>query len=138
MSRLSRIAILATLLAAGLPFVLQRNLYPFFRFGMFAEPVRRTVQQEYFWVEMWRGAAGWKPLPAEALPFGPSGWQQLCRNYHYRGQGESLLQRAQASAKAGGREEASAPHWRLMRMIRPLEAGPAADTACVATWPPPR
>ena len=42
---------LMVLLGLLLPFVLQQTFYPFFRFGMFAEPVTREIQQEVFRLE---------------------------------------------------------------------------------------
>lgn len=88
--------ILTACVLAGLlvPFILQTTLYPFFRFGMFAEPVRYTVQTERF--ELWYrpASSGFKPIPASSLNVQKSTLDYLLRNYYYRNESELFLERA--------------------------------------------
>ena len=89
--------------AFAVPFVLQRTIFPFYRFGMFAEPLTSHTQLELFWVE-----EGGKEFDSEEIGLLHSNWNQLMRNYHYRNEGEKLLQQ---TAKAVNRTG----EWKLLR-----------------------
>jgi hypothetical protein len=112
-----------------LPWAAQQDVYPLFRYGMFAEPVGTAAQQEQFWVEVASPPARALPLDPAALGLPVPTYRQLLRNYHYRGQGQLLLARlAQAQARQpGGRVGL----WWLYRAV-------GTDTAQVASWPPVR
>lgn len=72
-----------------IPFVLLNDLYPFFRFGMFAEPVARAVQTESFLLR-YRDING-KRYSVGPAAVGLSSLPYLMRNYYYRGEAEKFL-----------------------------------------------
>ena len=45
---LKKIVIITFLILIFIPFVLIRDIFPFFRFGMFAEAIKRNSQKEVF------------------------------------------------------------------------------------------
>lgn len=77
-----------------LPFILQTTLYPFFRFGMFAEPVRYDIQQEQFALHYQVREQTTLPVPEAALKVKKSTLDYLLRNYYYRQESELFLKRA--------------------------------------------
>jgi hypothetical protein len=109
------------------PFVLLRDAFPFFRYGMFAEPVRYQVQTETFFV---RYSTGQRPAqafdPAQIGMPRPT-YRLLLRNYHYRQQGPVLLHRLATALRARGAEATG--QWQLCRVMG------FRDTTTVATWP---
>ena len=112
-SKIKKIQYLMALLFIGLliPFVLQRNFYPLLRFGMFAEPVRDSIQTETFYVQVSQGGA---PTVFNPLQLGiyPATFDYWLRNYHYRQQGQLLLQQLHQSTGMGGT-------WQLVRVVPP-------------------
>jgi hypothetical protein len=80
-------------LALAIPFVLQTDLYPFFRFGMFAEPVTRPIQTEQFLIKITQNDGVSKLLDSREIGFEKSTFDYLLRNYHYRGEKELFLQK---------------------------------------------
>lgn len=90
-SKLKTIVTAGLLFSMLLPFVLQTDLYPFFRFGMFAEPVRYEVQLERFVVIMEGSKTGRISLDPLQVGIRPSTFDYLLRNYHYRNEHEKFL-----------------------------------------------
>ncbi len=115
------------LLGVTLPFVLLTDLYPFFRFGMFAEPVSRTVQTERFILRY--VDAGGTPYPVEPADVGLSGLAYLLRNYYYRGEAERLL----ANLHQLHPHKARAAEWQLLRITTPARTY-QPDTTIVSKW----
>ena len=80
-----------------LPFVLMTDLFPFMRFGMFAEPVKTTRQTEFFIITLKRGnnekvidpiTSG---IPVQTLNY-------LARNSYYQQRADELLSTVAKSA----------------------------------------
>lgn len=85
---------LMVLLGLLLPFVLQQTFYPFFRFGMFAEPVTREIQQEVFRLAGVRTDSGMDMEISEYTGIRRSNLDYLLRNYYYRDEADLFLRKA--------------------------------------------
>jgi len=85
---ISTVVVLAGLL---FPFVFQQTFYPFFRFGMFAEPVRGEIQQERFMVLT--VTAGKASQLTKDTGIKTSNMDYLLRNYYYRHEADLFLKR---------------------------------------------
>lgn len=80
----------------ALPFILQTTLYPFFRFGMFAEPVRYSVQAEQFVLVRFSPAGKESSYVSDGIGIGKSKLDYLLRNYYYRNEIPQLLEQLKA------------------------------------------
>lgn len=71
---------------AGLlvPFVLLTDIFPFMRFGMFAEPVRRELTTEKYILYKTTSSGKKTILQPEETGINPNTFHYLCRNYLYR------------------------------------------------------
>jgi len=84
-----------TVMLAGLvlPFVLFKSSYPFYRFGMFAEPVigaDRPKKEELFYATFQKNGVEKMFDPVEfGMPM--SQWEALSRNYYYQQRTEEFL-----------------------------------------------
>jgi len=116
-----------TLLLIWIPFVLQTDLYPLFRFGMFAEPVKRTVQSETFALRMIDLNGRQHLLSPEETGLGSLAY--LMRNYYYRHQADTLLSRIDRLYPNRQRVR----QWQLLRMVG---SGAQPDTLIVASFKP--
>lgn len=79
-----------------IPFIFQTTLYPFFRFGMFAEPVRYDIQEERFILMKTLSSGKTTPYVPENLGIGKNKLDYLLRNYYYRNETQQLIQHLQA------------------------------------------
>lgn len=98
--------IIYTLSLIGLivPFVLITNLFPFVRFGMFAEPVRFDQQQESFIITF-----NERVIDGEKIGIDPNTFSYLIRNHVYRSEETILLQ------KLSGITPSSNGEWSIYR-----------------------
>lgn len=80
---------------AGLfvPFILQQTFYPFFRFGMFAEPIKRDIQKETFLLAGIKNDGNVAKELNAYTGIDKSNLDYLLRNYHYRNEGQQFLQK---------------------------------------------
>ncbi|MBD0258563.1 MAG: hypothetical protein ICV83_22845 [Cytophagales bacterium] len=126
---MKRAVIFLMLLGVTVPFVLLTDVYPFFRFGMFAEPVRRAVQAERF-VVRYLDASG-RPHAVAPAEVGLGELVYLLRNYHYRGETGRLLERLHGLHA----RRAEAAEWQLLRITTPAHVY-RPDTTTVDRWKP--
>ncbi len=112
------------LLGLSVPFVLQQSFYPFFRFGMFAEPVKRDIQQEIFLLGGMRANGDTDMEISSYTEISKSNLNYLLRNYYYRNETQEFLD------KAARLLPASHPYDTIF-MIRIM----AQDTSIVARRP---
>ncbi len=70
--------------ALVLPFIFQTTFYPFFRFGMFAEPVRFDMQEEHFLLVRKSPAGQAVPYEPDKIGIGKNKLDYLLRNHYYR------------------------------------------------------
>jgi len=74
-----------------IPFILQTNVYPFFRFGMFAEKISSEVQTEQFFVSTGDRGVGY--LVPESIGIRKSTFDYLLRNHYYRNESQQFLRK---------------------------------------------
>jgi len=77
--------------ALALPFIFQTTFYPFFRFGMFAEPVRFKMQEERFVLVKISPAGQAEPYVPNNIGMGKSKLDYLLRNHYYRNEMPQFL-----------------------------------------------
>lgn len=75
------------------PFVLQQTFYPFFRFGMFAEPIQRDIQQEMFALSGIRPNGVVEVEISTHTGISKSNLDYLLRNYYYRNEAHDFLRK---------------------------------------------
>ncbi len=66
-----------------LPFILVSDFYPFFRFGMFAEPIKSNIQTEYFKIEIEINQTK-RIIKSEEINFADHHFQYLVRYAYYQ------------------------------------------------------
>lgn len=93
-----------------LPFTLLTDVFPFFRFGMFAEPVRQDIQTEQFFVTYQKADSSFVFFNPEKVGINESSFQYLLRNYYYRGESRKLLSNLRQSGHY------PATKWKLYRI----------------------
>lgn len=69
-----------------IPFVLLNNFYPFWRFGMFAEPVKSQIQTEQFKVYRKLSNGRIHYFSPEYIGFDENQFLYIARNYYYKSQ----------------------------------------------------
>jgi len=75
-----------------LPFVLMRDVYPFFRFAMFATPVSRAAYTErYEWYVCYRQQQSWQLLSTGEIGLDESFFYYRARKANITKQGDAFL-----------------------------------------------
>ncbi|WP_299457708.1 hypothetical protein [uncultured Microscilla sp.] len=69
-----------------IPFIMLNNLYPFWRFGMFAEPVKTQVQTEQFRVYCKDAQGKTHYFSPQSIGFDKNQFLYIARNYYYKSQ----------------------------------------------------
>jgi hypothetical protein len=92
--------IMTTILFGGLliPFILITDIFPFLRFGMFAEPVKKAIQTERFVVLQTDLLGRQTIFNPENIGINPNTFHYLCRNYYYRNETSLLADKIFASS----------------------------------------
>jgi hypothetical protein len=104
------VTISITILAL-IPFVLLTDLFPFFRFGMFAEPLKSAIQTESFHVTIVHDGRE-EIFDPQETGVNSTDFNYLCRNYFYRKEGEIFLRNLSTAFKKKGIRE-----WTIKRTI---------------------
>jgi len=124
-NKLKYFIITSTLILIILPFVLLTDLFPFLRFGMFAEPVKVEAQKEKFIVSYLINNKETEFNPKEA-GIGDNTFYYLARNYYYRKEANNFLEKTANSVTIKTKE------WRLKRIVFRDDKQLTADTSTVA------
>jgi hypothetical protein len=95
------VTISITILAL-IPFILLTDLFPFFRFGMFAEPLKSSIQTEVFHVTVIHDDGMEEVFDPKEMSINSSDFNYLCRNYYYRKEGEIFLSKLSTVFKQKG------------------------------------
>ena len=76
--------IMTTIMFIGLlaPFILITDFFPFLRFGMFAEPIKKDIQTEKFIVYKTDLQGSDSLFNPEEIGINPNTFLYLCRNYY--------------------------------------------------------
>lgn len=101
-----------------MPFVVLRDIYPFFRFGMFATPVQQAHYTERydFYVKV-AELHDWQLVPVQVLYLDESFFHYLMRRELAAGRADSLLQhllKVYAKRRLPAISQAILLQWRLM------------------------
>ncbi len=115
-----------TLFLVILPFVLITDIFPFLRFGMFAEPVKKDRPAELFFVMYYKDYQ-WKKFDPEEYELQDEAFQYLARNYYYRREGQSLLAKLHRSDIIRG------DYWRFYRVSFPPGFPEFRDTVLISS-----
>ncbi|OJJ23710.1 hypothetical protein BKI52_05005 [marine bacterium AO1-C] len=122
--------ILAMFFCLIVPFVLLNNFYPFWRFGMFAEPVKSQVQTEKFKIYRFSPSNPPKYFSPEKIGFDENQFLYLARNYYYKSQTTFFLKEvarlyskkysqssSQKVKKLHPKKEVAKEIWKLYRVV---------------------
>jgi transposase len=127
---LKKVVIFCMLAGMFIPFILLTDIYPFFRFGMFAEPVRQAIQMEQFAIR-YLDKKQQKHL-LNLAEVGLSSATYLMRNYFYRNQSEELLKNIHQIFP----QSEQVFEWQLLRITSPIGLLNQADTTQVSVFRP--
>ena len=127
---MKKVIIWSMLILVWIPFILLTDIYPFFRFGMFAEPVVQSIQMEQFAIR-YKDTNGQLHL-VSALQIGIGSLPYLMRNYYYRNEAVKFLNHIHTIYPH--KELTSIQEWQLLRITSPV-AHFHPDTLVVATYP---
>lgn len=116
-----------TTLGILVPFVLITDVFPFLRFGMFAEPLDKSKQVEVFYIQYQEYQAGWKLFDPEKYEMQEETFQYLARNYYYRNESDLLLQKLKKSDAEQGEL------WHLYKVSFPPGFPDMRDTVLIST-----
>ncbi len=113
------------LIGMCVPFILLTDVYPFFRFGMFAEPVKRTIQTEIFSLRAVDGKGQYQYISPANLRMGSLSY--LMRNYYYRGEVQLFLNRIHTLYQ----QQKPVREWQLLKITRTTLTESKSDTVVV-------
>ncbi len=120
-----KITIIISFILLCLPFIFMQDIFPFFRFGMFAEPVRYESQYEHFVVFFAKKGEKRQFFEPESILLSRSHWDLLWRNAYYQNQAAEKLQLFAESRKGKGET------WEVLRVV---SKNKKMDTVCVAKF----
>src|SRR4051812_30537754 len=83
-----------------IPFILVTDIFPFLRFGMFAEPLKKDQKAEIFFATEQDSLGKEKVFDPEQYELQEETFQYLMRNYYYRGDASLFLDKLSKSIKA--------------------------------------
>ena len=118
--------ILAMFFCSLVPFILLNNFYPFWRFGMFAEPVKSQLQIEKFKIYRFSSSKPLQYFSPERIGFDENQFLYLARNYYYKSQTTFFLTEvanlyykkyAHDSAKKINHTKQNRETWKLYRIV---------------------
>ena len=66
------------------PFIFITDFFPFLRFGMFAEPIKKNIQTEKFIIYSTNNYGEKTIFNPRTIGINPNTFYYLCRNYYYR------------------------------------------------------
>ena len=124
-NKLKYFIITITLVLIVLPFILLTDIFPFLRFGMFAEPVRQETQKEKL-VVTYLVNENEKEFDPKEAGIGDNTFYYLARNYYYRKEADSFLEKTSQLVPI------KATEWRLKRIIFTNDNELRGDTVTVA------
>lgn len=118
-----------TLFFLLVPFVLITDIFPFLRFGMFAEPVDADRPMEIFYVMYKDINDGWTRFDPEQYQMQDETFQYLARNHYYRKEGKLLLEKLGESSDVIRGE-----HWKFFKVSFPPGFPEFKDTVLISEY----
>lgn len=67
-----------------MPFVLIQNFFPFFRYGMFAEPIQYVNQTEQFLISYYDSGQKEHPFSSQKIGLEEGHFNYILRSYYYQ------------------------------------------------------
>jgi hypothetical protein len=125
--KLKNIIVSGFITALILPFILITDLFPFARFGMFAEPVSSADTLKMFEVEYYQNHQ-WHTLDAKRFNLASGSFMYLAGNYFYRNQSKEFLTKLSLSIP-----DTSIYAWRLKHIQIPGNNLHQSDTVLIET-----
>ncbi|MFN3404939.1 MAG: hypothetical protein ACK40G_12640 [Cytophagaceae bacterium] len=124
---LKNIAIVCFILLMTVPFILITDIFPFLRFGMFAESPNNNRPLELF-ISQYKSDSTFITFNSGSRGLDENKFNYLARNYYYRNEGEFFLSRIdKLSAIENPRE------WRLLKITIDSQKL-SKDTSVVAIY----
>lgn len=80
-----------TLIAVTIPFILVTDIFPFLRFGMFAEPIKTNIQKEIFIITYKNNQGKEQLFDPKKAGIEQHLFYYLVRNYYYRNESPILI-----------------------------------------------
>lgn len=109
-----------------IPFLLLTDIFPFMRFGMFAEPVKSQSMLEVFEVSYIEQTTSELTLDPKSVGIEPHFFQYIARNYYYRNEAKKFLDNLSEIA-----QNKKATEWRMKKILIPATGKAAPDTLVV-------
>lgn len=125
--KLKNIVIAGMLILTTLPFLLLTDIFPFMRFGMFAEPVKSSTQMEIFEVSFLNQSKKEIILEPKSIGIEPHFFLYISRNYYYRKEADLFLDHISSIVPTKNILEL-----RFKRIVLPIKEGAISDTTIVA------
>ncbi len=126
--RLKRMVIIIFITLFLTPFILINDFFPFSRFGMFAEPIKRKIQSETFlirYIDQNNNPKTWN-FKSTGLYTSP---EYLIRNYYYKKESVLFLKKINSISKNKSTKE-----WQLIKLTSPGQK--INDSLIVARYQP--
>lgn len=115
-SKIKNTVIAGMLIWITIPFILLTDIFPFMRFGMFAEPVKTQIQMEVFEVSYITEEHMEATLDPKTIGLEPHFFSSLARNYYYRKEPERFLENISQIA-----HKEHIMEWRMRKIIPPYK-----------------
>ncbi len=112
------------------PFVLVNNLYPCFRFGMFAEPIRNTVSVEKLLISFENSEGQEYIFFPAVIGLSEGHFSYVVRSYYYQGNIQQLFSQLHSIQKKSQKIK----QWDLYRLQ--ISSTSPTDTSHLQTWLP--
>jgi len=132
LGKLRNYVIITMLVCITIPFILLTDIFPFLRFGMFAEPVKTEIQKEYFEVSYLDASKKEKILDSKLIGIEPHFFYYLGRNYYYRKEPDKFLKNI---AQIFKKYDNNVSEWQLKKITIPINGNKNnADTTIVTRY----
>lgn len=130
----NRLFLSALFLVVGgtlLPFIFLKDIYPFHRFGMFAEPVKYQTQEEKFYI-FYKIDKEFVALKPQTIPINANAFEMQLRKHHYQKKHTDFI----AVFDRLLREKANLPQekkikWKWYHVIQKQNSKNEFDSLCV-------
>jgi hypothetical protein len=124
--KIKNIVIPAMLIAITLPFIVLTDLFPFLRFGMFAEPIKPQTYIESFEISYIKPNQKEIIVQPESLGIEKHFFPYIARNHFYRNEAKSFLQKISTI-----KNDATISEWRLKKFQYQIDNPNKVDTIII-------
>lgn len=124
--KIKNIIIPTLLIAITIPFVLQTDLFPFLRFGMFAEPIKPQTELEAFEISYLDKTNKETIVSPESLGIEKHFFPYLARNHYYRNESDVFLKKISTILP-----DTNIVEWRLIKIEYQINNPQKSDTTLI-------